>query len=294
MQSRDLQGRWCPHVKGDVDTPLGEDFEHQREQVVRFTLGRQGRDRCRRAVAVSRRSRVASPRSTTKGAACSSGSARTRGTSPATGTRRADAPLPAVPLRRAHAVVRPGEYEIVRSRVPSEAFRVLEQPDVFRAVLRHQPHPAADPAEHRRSRVPSRGVRTSHAWAPGRIRPPPHRHPRRARVPAPSGHTVPARAGPRLHARREAARTGTGTPSRFTGDRRSAANGAARRAAAARGPGRAGGTPRVGTRSPLGGRQRIPGGRRAARQGEGNPLAGPMITGYGPRARTGGSGRWGT
>lgn len=293
MQSRDLQERWCPHVKVTWTRPSARTSSTSASRSYGSPSGDRGgtgagaRSRCPAGAGL--RAPAARPGARPAPRAARELAARAPPPVPVVQTHRCP-----VPLRRAHAVVRPGEYEIVRSRVPSEAFRVLEQPDVVRAVLRHQPHPAADPAEHRRSRVPSRGVRTSHAWAPGRVRPPPHRHPRRARVPAPSGHTVPARAGPRLHARREAARTGTGTPSRFTGDRRSAANGAARRAAAARGPGRAGGTPRVGTRSPLGGRQRIPGGRRAARQGEGNPLAGPMITGYGPRAHTGGSGRWGT
>ncbi|GGW09067.1 hypothetical protein GCM10010264_37830 [Streptomyces globisporus] len=51
-------------------------------------------------------------------------------------------------LGRALVIVQTGEHEAVRSRVLSKALRVLQQPGIERSVLRHQPHPAADPAAH--------------------------------------------------------------------------------------------------------------------------------------------------
>lgn len=53
-----------------------------------------------------------------------------------------------MPLGRPQAVVHTREHETVRPRGPSKALRILQQPGIERPVLRHRPHPAADPAAH--------------------------------------------------------------------------------------------------------------------------------------------------
>lgn len=105
------------------------------------------------------RSAGASPRRTSRGAdGSAAGRARVNSRQePSSRRPSCTRTRPPVSLGRTLVVVQAGEYEAVRSGGADQvrALRVLQQPGAERLVVRHQPHPVADPAAHPGSRHPA-------------------------------------------------------------------------------------------------------------------------------------------